>query len=87
MPAKIPSSAASRRVISIASASPIGSTWSTRSGYQCGITFPVHPWIRNGPGAPPLIAADEAGSCAWMKTPCGLSASDTPISELAVPIP
>ena len=38
-------------------------------GSQCGMTSPVQPWMRNGPRSPPLIAADEAGSCAWMKTP------------------
>ena len=49
--------------------------------------MPVQPWIRNGPGSPPLITADEAGSCAWMKTPCGRSASETPITVPAVPMP
>lgn len=62
MPAKIPSSLESRRVISIASSSPIDSTWSTFSACQCGTTKPVQPWMRNGPLLPPLIAADPAGS-------------------------
>src|SRR5262245_35068498 len=87
IPARTPSSFASRLVISTAASSSIGSTWSTRPGSQCGITKPDHPWMRNGPDSPPPIAADEAGSCPWMKTPCGRSASETPMRELAVPIP
>ncbi len=33
------------------------------------------------------IGDDEAGSCAWMNTPRGRSASETPSTELAVPMP
>src|SRR5919204_385892 len=79
MPAKIPSSRASRRVISTAASSSIGSRWSTFDSSQCGITNPVQPWMRNEPRSPPLIAAEPAGSSAWMYTPRGRSASDTPI--------
>jgi hypothetical protein len=41
-----------------AASSSIGSTWSTRSGFQSGITNPAQPWIANAPGAPPAIAAE-----------------------------
>jgi hypothetical protein len=87
MPAKIPSSRESRNVIASASSSSIGSTWSTWSGFQSGITNPAQPCIANDPDPPAVIAAEPAGSCAWMKTPRGFSASETPISDPAVPRP
>jgi len=87
MPAKIPSSLASRCVIASASSSPMVSSWSTFSGVQWGMTPPVQPWIKNGPRSPPLIAGELSGSCAWMKTPRDFRASDTPISDPAVPRP
>jgi hypothetical protein len=87
MPAKIPSSAASRRVIAIASASSICSRASTFDASQCGGTNPVQPWMRNVPRLPPEIAAEPAGSSPLMNTPRGRNASATPMSDDAVPIP
>src|SRR5919199_1346572 len=87
MPAKIPSSCARRSVISIASSSSIVQISSTREASQCGGTMPVHPCIANDPCGPPVIAADPAGSSPTTWTPRGRSATETPMSDPAVPIP
>src|SRR5437763_360595 len=92
-PAKIPSSCASRFVISIASPSSIVHTSSTCRCSKWGGTIPVHPCMANEPvgvcPSAPLIAADPAGSSATtrMSRSCAFSAWDTPISDPAVPTP
>src|SRR5215831_7123465 len=70
IPARIPSSCASRNVIATASSSSIGSTWSTLEASQCGITRPVQPWIANGPSSPPPMAGGLVGlddDTAWLQ--------------------
>ena len=42
---------------------------------------------RERPALAPPMAAEPVGSWPWMTTPRGRSASDTPISELPVPMP
>ena len=89
VPAKMPSSCARRTVIASASLSSIAQTSSTFAGSQSGGTIPDQPCMANEPLAPPVIAADPAGSSPTTRMSAfrSFSAAATPSSALAVPIP